>query len=121
MKLNISKSASITVQETSTFLNISAEELIEQLIESHLMDRLVSEGTIFLSQVAMMQKYSSHDEAEVVAERIKERSALDKGEGTSEFLVSAEVIEVEGFYYIDAEQWHPNSGEWSSAIPVLNL
>jgi hypothetical protein len=121
MKLSLSQSASITIQETRILLSISAEKLIEQLIKSHLTDRLESEGTVFLSELAMMQKYSSHDEAEAVAERINERSVSESLEGTAEILVSAEVVEVEGSYYIESKQIHPNTDGWSSSIPLLNL
>jgi hypothetical protein len=58
MKPDLSKSASTVVQQISTLLNISAKELVEQLIES-LTERLETDGTVFLAEPRFRKKLRS--------------------------------------------------------------
>jgi hypothetical protein len=64
----------------------------------------------------IMQQYGTRDAAEALAERLNERSASDSLEGNSQFLMSAEVVEEDGVFWIRADLLHPNADGWKPVI-----
>jgi hypothetical protein len=116
---NMSKSASRILHELSAMLGVSDKECAWRLAERYLegLDQSYTEGmaVVAAEQAAAYECYRTRRDAEKVAERINERSVVELLEGKSQFLVSAEVVEADGFYCIKWERIHSNSDGWSSS------
>jgi hypothetical protein len=113
MNIKITGPVASSLAQASAFLGISPSRLNEQLLEDYVTRDLESNGTAFLAERSMMQRYKTRAEAEAVCERLEERAVSESLEGKSLTLV-AEVLEEADTYRIEA-YWLNEDG-WSQAI-----
>jgi hypothetical protein len=88
MNLRITEPVSSSLTHAAALLGISPAKLANQLLQDGLSARLAADGSAFLAELAMMQRYETRNAAEAVCARLEQNAVSESLEGRCPFTIT---------------------------------